>query len=82
MDALSIGIIIIATVTALLFKFVIYHKICNWMDQDLISGLAGGNNDKHSFLTQQLKQMKNNKVKRKLQHQRLTDLAAEFEQNR
>ncbi|UTW04832.1 hypothetical protein KDX31_07485 [Amphritea atlantica] len=81
MDALSIGIIIFATVTALLFKFILYHKICNWMDKDLISGLAAGNSDKHRFLTGQLKQMKDNKVKRKRQHQLLTELAAEFEQN-
>lgn len=82
MDALSIGIIIFATVTALLFKFIIYHKIRNWMDKDLISGLAAGDSDKHRFLSGQLKQMKDNKVKRKQQHQLLTELAAEFEQNR
>ncbi|MBN0987115.1 MULTISPECIES: hypothetical protein [Amphritea] len=82
MDALSIGIIIFATVTALLFKFILYHKICNWMDKDLISGLSAGNSDKQRFLTEQLNQLKNDKVKRKLQHQRLTELADEFEQNR
>ncbi|MBU2966519.1 hypothetical protein Q4508_03525 [Amphritea sp. 2_MG-2023] len=82
MDALSIGIIIFATATALLFKFVLYHKISHWMDQDLIKGLAEGDEHKHRFLTQHLIEMKAAKVKRKLQHQRLTDLATEFEQNR
>ncbi|WP_428033286.1 hypothetical protein [Amphritea sp.] len=82
MDALSIGIIIFATVTALLFKFIIYHKICNWMDKDLISGLANGDSEKQQFLTAQLNKMKTDKVKRRLQHQRLTELATEFEQNR
>ena len=81
MDALSIGIIIFATVTALLFKFVLYRKICNWMDEDLIKGLAEGNRDKLEFLQQQMQQMKADKVKRKDQHLRLTDIAAEFEQN-
>ncbi|WP_299201728.1 hypothetical protein [uncultured Amphritea sp.] len=81
MDAISIGIIIFATATALLFKFILYHKICNWMDKDLISGLADGDNEKRNYLTAQLNKMKTDKVKRKLQHQRLTELATEFEQN-
>lgn len=81
MDALNIGIIFFATVSALLFKFVLFHKIRQWMDQDLIKGLAQGHDQKNHFLTQQLTQMKTNKVQRKLQHQRLTELAAEFEQN-
>ena len=81
MDALSIGIIIFATATALLFKFVLYRKICNWMDEDLVKGLAEGNRDKFEFLQQQMQQMKADKVKRKDQHLRLTDMAAEFEQN-
>jgi len=81
MDMLSIGIIVIATVTALLFKFVLYRKICHWMDQDLIKGLSEGNKEKHEYLQQQLQQMKTDKVKRKEQHQRITLLADQFEQN-
>ena len=81
MDALSIGIIVFATVTALLFKFILYRKITNWMDQDLVKGLAEGNQKKHLYLSEQLTQMKADKVQRKLQHQQLTELAAEFEQN-
>ncbi|WP_290699237.1 hypothetical protein [Amphritea sp.] len=82
MDALSIGIIAFATVTALLFKFILYRKITNWMDQDLIKGLAEGNQEKHHYLSEQLTQMKADKVQRKLQHQQLTELATEFEQKR
>lgn len=82
MDALSIGIIAFATVTALLFKFILYRKITHWMDQDLIKGLAEGSQEKHLYLSEQLTQMKVDKVKRKLQHQQLTELATEFEQNR
>lgn len=81
MDSLSIGIIAFATITALLFKFILYRKICNWMDQDLIKGLAEGNQSKQTYLNEQLAQMKKGKVKRKLQHQQLTELAAKFEQN-
>lgn len=81
MDALSIGIIAFATVTALLFKFILYRKITHWMDQDLIKGLAEGNQKKHLYLSEQLTQMKVDKVQRKLQHQQLTELATEFEQN-
>lgn len=80
MDALSIGIIVFATVTALLFKFVLFRKISRWMDQDLIKGLAEGNSEKHEYLTRQLEQMRSDKVKRKEQHQRLTDLAQQYEQ--
>ncbi|BBB26061.1 hypothetical protein [Amphritea japonica] len=82
MDALSIGIIVFATATALLFKFVLYRKITHWMDQDLIKGLAGGNQEKLHYLNEQLLQMKVDKVQRKLQHQQLTERATEFEQNR
>ena len=82
MDPLSIGIIVFATVTALAFKFVLYRKICNWMDQDLVKGLADGDQAKHEYLQQQMQQMKSDKVKRKVQHQRLTELAEQFEQNR
>ncbi len=82
MDALSIGIIIIATATALLFKFVLYKKICNWMDQDLIKGLAQGDTALQQFLTAHYQQLKASKIKRNVLHQRLTDLAQQFEQNR
>lgn len=81
MDALSIGIIAFATITALLFKFILYRKICNWMDQDLIKGLANGDQEKQIYLNEQLAQMKTDKIKRKLQHQKLTELSAKFEQN-
>ncbi|MCV6612923.1 MAG: hypothetical protein OIF55_19375 [Amphritea sp.] len=80
MDALSIGIIIFATVTALLFKFVLFRKINRWMDQDLIKGLAEGDDAKLEYLTRQLEQMRHDKIKRKEQHQRLTDLAQQYEQ--
>lgn len=80
MDALSITIIVIATVTALLFKFVLFRKINRWMDQDLIKGLADGDSAKQAYLTEQLDQMRQAKIKRKEQHQRLTDLAQQYEQ--
>ena len=80
MDTLSITIIVIATVTALLFKFILFRKISRWMDQDLIKGLAAGDQEKQAYLTRQLEQMRQDKVKRKVQHQRLTELAQQYEQ--
>ena len=82
MDTVSITIIVIATLSALLFKLVLYRKICNWMDQDLIKGLANGDPEKQLFLTSQHQRLKADKVKRKDLHQRLTDFAEQFEQNR
>lgn len=80
MDATSIFIIIVATVLAIVFKYVLYKKIQRWIDQDLIKGLAEGNSEKQEFLTQKHQEFVASKVKRKEYHQLLTDLAAQFEQ--
>lgn len=80
MDATSISIIVIATVTALLFKFVLFRKINHWMDQDLIKGLAEGDSAKQAYLEQQLEKLREARIKRKDQHQRLTELAQQYEQ--
>lgn len=82
MDATSIFIIIVATVLAIVFKYVLYKKIQRWIDQDLIKGLAEGDSDKHAFLTQKHQEFIADKVKRKEYHQLLTDLAKEFEQTK
>lgn len=80
MDATSIFIIIVATMLAIVFKYVLYKKIQRWIDQDLIKGLAGGNPAKHEFLAQKHREFVANKVKRKDYHLLLTDLAEQFEQ--
>ncbi|WP_271273944.1 hypothetical protein [Aliamphritea hakodatensis] len=80
MDTTSIVIIIIATLAAIIFKYVLYKKICRWMDNDLAKGLAEGNAEKHSFLQQQLDQMRLDKVNRKEYPARLNELADQYDQ--
>ncbi|WP_315983141.1 hypothetical protein [Aliamphritea spongicola] len=50
------------------------------MDNDLAKGLAEGNAEKHSFLQQELDQMRLNKVNRKEYPARLNELANQFDQ--
>lgn len=80
MDATSIFIIVFATVTAIAFKVILYKRIQKWMDQDLIKGLADGNQEKLTFLQQQYQQLVDAKVKRKHLHNQLTELSEQFEQ--
>lgn len=82
MDATSIFIIVVATVLALVFKFVLYKKIQRWMDQDLMKGLAGDNKEKLQFLQEKYATLVQSKVSRKEYPERLNGFAAEFEQNR
>ncbi len=76
MDTLDIGIIIIATATAILFKVILFKRIRHWMDQDLIKGLAGSNATKHQFLLKEHRRLLDNKTPRKELHDKLT-LAAQ-----
>ncbi|MGH1461752.1 MAG: hypothetical protein ACRBB6_06940 [Neptuniibacter sp.] len=80
MDATSIFIIVISTLLAIVFKFVLYKKIQRWMDQDLIKGLAEGNNEKFIYLTAEYDLLVTQKTKRKEYPKRLTELADQFEQ--
>lgn len=81
MDATSLFIIFVATALAIVFKFVLYKKIQRWMDQDLIKGLADGNEEKLTFLTQKYDELVSTKVSRKEYPQRLTEFADQFEQS-
>ncbi len=80
MDALNIFIIVISIVLAIVFKWFLFNRIRQWMDQDLIRSLADGNPTKHQFLQQHYLQLRSQKVKRQKLSELLTDLAAEFEQ--
>jgi len=82
MDATSIFIIIVATALAIIFKVVLYKKIQRWMDQDLLKGLSDGDPAKHEFLSLKHQEFVANKVKRKEYHQKLSELAEQFEQTR
>jgi len=76
MDALDIGIIIIATAAAVLFKVILFKRIRHWMDQDLIKGLADNDSTKHQFLLKEHQRLLDNKTPRKELHDKLT-LAAQ-----
>ncbi len=80
MDTTSIAIIVIATLAAIAFKYVLYKKICRWMDNDLAKGLAEGSAEKHGFLQQQLDQMRLEKINRKEYAERLTKLSEQYDQ--
>lgn len=81
MDATSIIIIVVSTLLAIIFKVVLYKRIQKWMDQDLLKGLANGDDAKHAYLKEQHQLLLAQKVKRKHLHQQLIDLAEQFEQN-
>jgi len=81
MDTTAIFIIVVSTVLAIVFKVVIFKKIRNWMDQDLINGLAGENADKKAYLLDKLATMKAEGVARKHYQAQLTEFADQFEQS-
>ena len=80
MDATAYFIIFVSTVLAIAFKVILFKRIQKWMDQDLIKGLADGNEDKHIFLMAKYTELQQQKIKRKEYHQHLTDYAEQFEQ--
>lgn len=80
MDATSIIIIVIATVTAIAFKWFLFRRIRRWMDADLIKGLAGDNPAKLAYLQTQLTQLQDASTPRATLHEKLEQLAADFEQ--
>jgi len=81
MDLTAIVIIVITTVTAVFFKWFLFKRIREWMDQDLIKGLANGDEQKLSYLQQKLQELKAQGVKRGDYQTQLEHLAEDFEQN-
>lgn len=81
MDNTSIFIIVIATLAALVFKYVMFKKICRWMDNDMAKGLAAGHPEKHQYLQEQLDQMRQDKISRKHFPAKLSAMAEEFDRN-
>ena len=81
MDTTAIIIIVISTVTAVYFKWFIFKRIRQWIDRDLINGLAGGDSAKLTYLEAQLEQLKSQGVKRSEYQERLSRLAEQFEQS-
>ena len=80
MDITFIFIIVVSTVLAIVFKWVLYRKIQNWIDQDLITSLANDNAEKRQFLQKQYHALIDAKVKRAEYRRKLSQLAEEFEQ--
>lgn len=78
MNMLDIFIIVVATATAIAFKVFLYKRIQGWMDQDLIKGLANGDNEKHAYLTSEHQRLIADKTPRKMLHETLTEQAKHY----
>ncbi|MGY8869278.1 MAG: hypothetical protein ACKVJE_02455 [Pseudomonadales bacterium] len=78
MDMLDVFIIAVATITAIAFKVFLYKRIQKWMDQDLIKGLAEGNNSKHAYLNHELQRLIVEKTPRRALHEALTESAKHY----
>ncbi len=80
MNTLDIFIIIIATATAtaIAFKVFLYKRIQRWMDQDLIKGLANGDQEKLAYLHREHQRLMSEKTPRKLLHEALTEQAKHY----
>lgn len=78
MDLLSIVIILIATLSAILFKLFLFKRIRHWMDQDLIKGLADQDPAKQRYLHEHHQQLLQDKTPRKQIHRKLTEAAQNY----
>ena len=78
MDMLDIFIIAVASITAIAFKVFLYKRIRTWMDQDLLKGLAEGDNSKHAYLSQELQRLTLEKTPRRSLHEALTESAKNY----
>ncbi len=78
MNMLDIFIIVVATVTAIAFKVFLFKRIQRWMDQDLIKGLANGDNEKYTYLSREHQRLISEKTPRKILHETLTEQAKHY----
>ncbi len=78
MSTLDLFIIFVATVTAIAFKVYLYKRIQRWMDNDLIKGLAAGDDAKLAFLQTELNRLKSEKTSRNQLHEKLTHLSKNY----
>ena len=58
-------IIVVTTVAGLYFHGWLYVRIKRWMDRDLALSLAGKNEDKRTFMLEQLANAQTQKIKRR-----------------
>ena len=58
-------IIVVTTVAGLYFHWWLYVRIKRWMDRDLALSLAGKDEDKRTFMLEQLANAQTQKIKRR-----------------
>jgi len=58
-------IIVVTTAAGLYFHWWLYVRIKRWMDRDLALSLAGKNEDKRTFMLEQLANAQTQKIKRR-----------------
>jgi len=75
MDAESITIIVIATATAVAFKWYLFKRIRQWVDNDLINSLSNGDSARKQALLSLYQDLKARGVKRSELHQELQRFA-------
>ncbi len=78
MDALSIFIVVVATVTAIAFKIFLFKRIRKWADQDLIRSLSENNPSKREFLQSKYLEMVESKTPLKELHDKLTEISKNY----
>ena len=71
-------IIVVTTVAGLYFHWWLYVRIKRWMDRDLALSLAGKDEQKRSFMLQQLANAQAQKIKRRDLPQWLAAAAAGY----
>lgn len=76
MDSLSIFIIVVSVLLAVVFKWYLFRRIRNWMDRDLIHGLAQRDPERIAWLTRADQDLREQGIKRADRHRRLEQLAA------
>jgi len=76
MDSLSLFIIAVSVILAVAFKWYLFQRIRNWIDQDLIKGLAAGDPVLLERLQRADRELRAKGTKRQQRHRHLEALAA------
>ncbi len=76
MDNLSLFIIVVSVLLAVVFKWYLFRRIRSWIDQDLIKGLAGGDEQQRLMLIAADNDWRQAGMRRAERHRRLERLAA------
>ena len=71
-------IIVITTAAGLYFHWWLYVRIKRWMDRDLALAMAGNDEQKKTFMLQQLERARQQKIKRRDLQQWLEAAAATY----